>query len=114
MSEGLNRDVVRMLGRHERALERLESIERVTTGTPADITALDGRIDILETYQMPTSDDNVASPPTLVQITAAFGAPAVAGDGFIGFIDDAGAGAAVWLCSSDGTNWWYVAMTKAT
>ena len=61
-----------------------------------------------------TSDNDVSNPPTDAEIDLAFNAPVIAGDGFIGVIDDDGAGANVWLCVSDGANWWYVALTKAT
>jgi hypothetical protein len=64
MSEGLTRDIVRLIGEHSNLLERLEANERVSTGTPADITALTARVVVLETYQMPTSDANVSNPPT--------------------------------------------------
>jgi hypothetical protein len=60
------------------------------------------------------SDDDVTDPPTDAELDTAFGTPAAVGAGFTGVLDDAGAGADVWLCASDGTNWWYVAMTKAT
>ena len=113
MTTGLIGELVRRIADLERIVERMEAIERVTTGTPADITALDARIDVLETYQMPTSDANVSDPPTDAQLDAAFGTPAVVGDGYIAILDDAGAGAAVWFIASDGTNWWHGALTKA-
>jgi hypothetical protein len=113
MSEGVLRDLMRKVDRNTRAVERQEAVERVTTGTPGDIAALDTRIDALETYQMPTSDANVSSPPTDAELDAAFGTPAAVGDGYIAFVDDAGTGAQVWLVTSDGTNWWYEALTKA-
>lgn len=57
--------------------------------------------------------DDVANPPTDAQLDTAFGTPANVGAGFIGVVDDNGAGANVYLCASDGTNWWQSAMTKA-
>ncbi len=57
---------------------------------------------------------NVTNPPTDAELDTAFGAPADVGAGFVGVLNDNGAGANVWLAASDGTNWWYVAMTKAT
>lgn len=60
------------------------------------------------------SDDNVTNPPTDAELDTAFGEPADVGAGFVGVLDDAGAGANVWLVASDGANWWYVAMTQAT
>lgn len=106
MSEGLNRDIVRIITELQRKVERLETIERVTTGTPADIAQL-------ETYQMPTSDANVSDPPTDAELDAAFGTPAAVGDGYIAFVDDNGTSAKVWLVTSDGGAWWYEELTKA-
>ena len=57
--------------------------------------------------------DDVSSPPTDAELDTAFGTPAAVGAGFVGVLDDNGAGAAVYLCASDGTNWWHSAMTKA-
>ena len=59
------------------------------------------------------SDDNVSATPTDAELDSAFGTPATVGSGFIGVLDDAGAGAAYYICISDGSNWWYTAMTKA-
>jgi len=61
----------------------------------------------------PNADDNTANPPTDAQLDTAFGTPATVGDGFVGVLDDAGAGTAVYLCVSDGTNWWHALLTKA-
>lgn len=102
----MNRELIRIVSELQRKVERMEVIERVTTGTPADIAQL-------ETYQMPTSDANVSNPPTDAELDAAFGTPAAVGDGYIAFVDDAGAGTAVYLVSSDGTNWWHGLLTKA-
>ena len=113
MSEGFYRDLIRIIGELQQKIERLEAIERVTTGTPADITALDARIDVLETYQMPTSNANISIPPTDAELDGIWVSPAAAGDGFIGFVDDNGAHTAVYLITSDGTNWWHGALTKA-
>lgn len=60
------------------------------------------------------SDDDVTDPPTDAELDTAFGTPAAVGAGFVGVVDDDGAGADVWLVASDGTNWWYTALTKAT
>jgi hypothetical protein len=105
--------MVRKITEQGRAVERLEANERVTTGTATDITAIDARIDVLETYQIPTSDANTANPPTDAQLDAAFGTPAAVGDGYLALLDDAGTGNAVYLVASDGTNWWHLLMTKA-
>jgi hypothetical protein len=56
---------------------------------------------------------NVSNPPTDAELDAEFGTPATVGAGFIAILDDAGAGANVYLVASDGTNWWYEALTKA-
>ena len=114
MSEGgLLRDLVRIVSELQKKVERLEAIERVTTGTPTDIAALDARVDVLETYQMPNSDANVSNPPTDAELDAAFGLPAVVGDGYIAILDDAGTHTAVWFIASDGAAWWHGALTKA-
>jgi len=59
------------------------------------------------------ADDDVTNPPTDAELDTAFGAPATVGAGFVGILDDNGAGATVYICASDGANWWYAAMTKA-
>lgn len=60
-----------------------------------------------------TSADNVSSPPTDAEIDAAFGTPAAVGDGFIGLIDDNGAGTTIWLCVALNSQWWYEQLTAA-
>lgn len=62
------------------------------------------------------SADDIASAdaPTLAEINAAFGTAAACGAGFMGIIDDAGAGSNSVLCWSDGTNWFYEAGGKAS
>ena len=59
------------------------------------------------------STANVSSPPTDAQLDTAFDTPATVGAGFLALLDDNGAGSAVYLIASDGTNWWHCAMTKA-
>ena len=59
------------------------------------------------------STADVASPPTDAELDAAFGTPAAVGSGFMAFVDDNNANTAFWLVGSNGTSWWYVAMTKA-
>ncbi|NLD43665.1 MAG: hypothetical protein GX657_09235 [Chloroflexi bacterium] len=59
------------------------------------------------------STADVSSPPTDAELDAAFGTPAEVGAGFTAIVNDAGAGAAVWLVASDGAGWWYAAMTQA-
>lgn len=113
MSDGLTADIVRKVAEHSRILERREADERVTTGTPGDITALTARVVVLETYQVPNSDANVSNPPTDAELDAAFGTPAAVGDGYVALVDDAGGSTAVWLVASDGSAWWYELLTKA-
>jgi hypothetical protein len=44
---------------------------------------------------------------------ALFGLPSVVGAGYVGVINDGDAGTAEYICWSDGTNWFYIAGTKA-
>ena len=61
------------------------------------------------------SEDNVTDDtPSLAQINTAFGTAANVGSGFIGIINDAGGDAKGSLVVSDGTNWWYEALVKAS
>lgn len=62
--------------------------------------------------ELDTSD--VTNPPTDAELDSAFGTPGTVGGGFLAMLDDNGAGSAVYLVGSDGTNWWHVAMTKST
>lgn len=59
------------------------------------------------------STANVSSPPTDGELDSAFGNPGDVGKGFVAVVDDNGAGTAVYVVASDGTNWWYASMTKA-
>lgn len=58
--------------------------------------------------------DDVSDPPTDAELDGIYGTPATVGAGFHSAIDDDGAGAKVWRVWSDGTNWWYSEMTKAS
>ncbi|MBW1975224.1 MAG: hypothetical protein JRI45_06600 [Deltaproteobacteria bacterium] len=58
------------------------------------------------------STADVSNPPTNAELDSAFGAVGQTA-GFIGVVDDAGGGSNVWIVTHDGTDWWYVAMTKA-
>jgi hypothetical protein len=60
------------------------------------------------------STDNTANPPTDAELDTAFGTPAAVGSGFLAILDDNGAGNNVYLIVSDGSNWWHVALTKAS
>ena len=57
---------------------------------------------------------NVSNPPTDAELDSAFGTPATVGTGFYAAVNDNNAGTNVYLVLSDGTSWWFNAMTKAT
>jgi len=59
------------------------------------------------------STANVSNPPTDAELDSAFDTPANLPTGFIGLVDDNGAGTNFWVVVADGSAWWYVAMTKA-
>lgn len=61
-----------------------------------------------------TDTTNISNPPTDAELDSAFGTPATVGTDFVGIVDDNDADSAVYLVYSNGTSWWYVAMTKAT
>lgn len=82
-----------------------------TAGNPALST--EGRFHATQGIRSKYSISDTSNPPTDVQLDAAFGTPASVGSGFIAILDDAGAGANVYLIGSDGTNWWHIAITKA-
>jgi hypothetical protein len=92
MTDRLTGEIVRKVARLERYLERNDANDR---------------------YTIRTSVLNVSNPPTDAELDAEFGTPATVGNGFLVFIDDAGGDAAEWLVFSNGTSWWYVALTKA-
>lgn len=57
---------------------------------------------------------DVSNPPTDAELDAAYGTPATVGAGFMRLLDDAGGDANVYVVVSNGTSWWYTALTKAT
>jgi len=57
--------------------------------------------------------DNVSNPPTDAELDAAFGTPATVGSGFVAILNDAGAGAHVYLVASTGAAWYHVEFTLA-
>jgi len=59
------------------------------------------------------SNNDVSSPPTAVQLTAALGTASGLAEGIAGIVDDAGDGTAVWLCIVKSDAWWYELLTKA-
>lgn len=71
-----------------------------TITTPATITTI--------------STANVSNPPTDTELDSVLGEPGTVGSGYMKIINDNGDGNNVYLCVSDGTNWWYTTMSKAT
>lgn len=59
------------------------------------------------------STDNVTNPPTDAELDTAFGDAATLYNGFVGLVDDNGAGTVVWLCCIVNNAWWYEQLTKA-
>lgn len=59
--------------------------------------------------------DDVADPPTDAELDAAFGDPTVVGAGFVGILDDNGAGADCYVCWTTGAagEWFYAKGAKA-
>lgn len=72
------------------------------------------RQEVIGTAISEYSTANVSNPPTDAELDALFGTPATLGARWSAIINDAGAGSDEYLVWSDGTNWWYVAGTKAT
>ncbi len=64
------------------------------------------------------STDNISTPPTDAELDTAFGDPSDLTPGFIGVVDDGGAGAeaTTYICWTTGTagEWFYALGTKAT
>ena len=78
------------------------------------VAALRERLAELEARDEPVLrvvTDDVSNPPTDVELDAVFGTAAAVGTGFVGVVDDNGAGANVYLVVSDGSNWWYEELT---
>ena len=67
-----------------------------------------------QVLRIPSSNDNVSDPPTDAELDSAFGTPSMVGNGFIGVLDDAGAGSKVWLCIAKNSKWWYEELTAAS
>lgn len=60
------------------------------------------------------STADVSNPPTDAELDSALGTPAAVGAGYQCLLDDGGADTNVYLVVSNGTSWWYTALTKAT
>lgn len=88
------------------------------TDPPTDTQSLvwdaTGGVWVPGTPPIPLATDNVSNPPTDAELDAAFGTPAAVGAGFARVLDDGGDDTTVYLVTSNGTSWWFVAMTKAT
>ena len=84
-----------------------------------EIQELRRRVEDLESigsFRIKLSDADVSNPPTDAELDSALG-DAGAGsvpDGFVGIVDDAGAGTTLWLCVVKNSAWWYEGLTKAT
>jgi len=61
------------------------------------------------------SEDDVSDPPGDTELDTAFGEPTALGAGFIGILDDGGAGTDVYICFTTGVDnqWFYVKGTLA-
>lgn len=60
------------------------------------------------------STADVTNPPTDAELDSAFGTPAAVGAGFAAIVNDNNGDTTVWLVTSTGASWFYVALTKAT
>lgn len=72
-----------------------------------------GIVELINGLRTKLVTTNVSSPPTDAELDSAFGTPSVVGSGFTGLVNDNGGGTAEYIVWSDGTNWFYVAGTKA-
>jgi hypothetical protein len=61
---------------------------------------------------LPFSTANTSNPPTQAEMVSAYGSAASAGAGRVILLDDNGGNANDYLVVSNGTSWWYVALTK--
>ena len=91
-------------------------LQDVITGILSDVKKLKsdfGSLQKRETkVRIPRSTNNVSNPPTAAQATTAFGSVSELGSGFLGVIDDNDAGTNVYLCYTDGTDWFSATLTK--
>lgn len=72
-------------------------------------------LDIVKQYlsAVVVSTDDISTPPSDAELDVAFGTPGDVGEGFVGVVNDGGAGTNVYIVFSDGSYWWHAAMTKA-
>lgn len=80
----------------------------IKSGAMAHFARVDGAA------HLPYFSDDVSNPPTDAELDSAIGAPATVGQGYEALVDDGGTGNNVYRVTSDGTNWWYQTLTKAT
>ena len=73
-----------------------------------DVKALAG-----QPRHLPVSTADVSNPPTEAELLAEFNSASWCGAGFMAIVNDNGAGTNEYLVWSDGTNWFYLAGTKA-
>ncbi len=93
---------------------------RLAKGTDGQVLTVDASthhvawkgLPAAQKIQVSTAD--VSNPPTGAELGTALGQPATVGAGYVAILDDAGAGQNVYLAVSDGANWWYQLLTKAT
>lgn len=80
-----------------------------------DALAMTHRLSLPEGVQTKYATDDVSDPPTDAELDAAFGDPTEVGPGFVGILDDNGAGLYCYICWTTGTagEWFYLAGTKA-
>ena len=78
------------------------------------VKSVDIVTDVTGAPEFAHSDDDVSSPPTKAELTTAFGDPATLEDGYIGVLDDDGAGTTVYLVAVSSDEFFYQSMTKAT
>jgi hypothetical protein len=83
---------------------------KVTDGVA--VAVVDGSAAGVRTIQ--STDDVNDTTPTAAELTAAFGAPATVGSGFIGVVKDNDADTNCFVVVSNGTSFFYLKFTKAT
>lgn len=105
-SYGATADVIKLV--HVNSIATL-SIDAGVSTFAGKIVSTAGSI------QVKKSVANVSTPPTDAELDSAFGDPTVVGSGFVGVLDDADGGTAVYWVYTTGTagEWFYVLGTKA-
>ena len=101
------------------ALGDLSDVDLSTPATDAQVLTYDDGSATWQAADLPAatvtvSTADVSNPPTDAELDAALGDPATVGAGYIRLLDDNDADTHVYLVASNGTSWWYAALTKAT